>query len=71
MIRKKRNVKKQVIDLTGPDGNVFVLMGIVRNTFSSDPDGAETICRRMRSGDYEKAIRVFDRALGKYYILER
>ena len=30
MIRKKRDRKEIVIDLTGPDGNVFVLMGYAR-----------------------------------------
>ena len=30
MIRKKREQKELVIDLTGPDGNVFVLMGYAR-----------------------------------------
>jgi hypothetical protein len=30
MIRKKREQKEIVIDLTGPDGNVFVLMGYAR-----------------------------------------
>ena len=30
MIRKKEDKKELVIDLTGPDGNVFVLMGYAR-----------------------------------------
>jgi len=30
MIRKKRENKEIVIDLTGPDGNVFVLMGYAK-----------------------------------------
>lgn len=72
MIRKKRNTKKQVIDLTGPMGNVFALMGIVHSAFGLEsPDVAKMICRRMMSGDYEKALRVFDRCLGHRYILER
>jgi hypothetical protein len=31
MIRKKAEQREIVIDLTGPDGNVFVLMGYARN----------------------------------------
>lgn len=31
MIRKKREQKEIIIDLTGPDGNVFVLMAYARN----------------------------------------
>ena len=30
MIRKKQDKKEIVIDLTGPDGNVFVLMGYAK-----------------------------------------
>ena len=30
MIRKKKECREIVIDLTGPEGNVFVLMGYVR-----------------------------------------
>jgi hypothetical protein len=31
MIRKKRENKERVIDLTGPDGNAFVLIGYAKS----------------------------------------
>ena len=70
MIKKKpsRGIE---IDLTGPDGNAFVLMGYaIRLARELDMD-AEPILNEMRSGDYENLIQVFDRYFGDFVILER
>jgi len=72
MIRKKQPSKsKPVIDLTGPDGNAFVLLGIARDyarQLNLDP---KPITEEMMSGDYENLLQVFDKNFGKYVILER
>jgi len=72
-IRKKSTTRKQVIDLTGPDGNAFVLMGIVKSTFrrSGAPELGEEIVKEMTAGDYEHLITTFDKYLGDHFILER
>jgi hypothetical protein len=60
-----------VIDLTGPQGNAFFLMGQA-NRFARDLglDG-DTIINEMKSGNYENLVQVFDRYFGDYVILER
>jgi len=72
-IRKKRKQNKIVIDLTGPQGNAFYLLGVVKKTFarSGAPELGESICEEMKKGDYEHLIKTFDLYLGDHFILER
>ena len=70
MIKKKQS-RGIEIDLTGPDGNAFVLMGYaIRLARELDMD-AEPILNEMRSGDYENLISVFDREFGSVVTLYR
>ncbi len=74
MIRKKTKSRGPiVIDLTGPEGNAFYLMSIVKNTFnrSGAPELGASIVEEMEKGDYEHLLKVFDMYLGDHYILER
>jgi hypothetical protein len=70
MIRNKID-SMPVIDLTGPQGNAFFLMGQAgRYARDLGLDG-DTIINEMKSGDYENLVAVFDRYFGDYVILER
>ena len=71
MIKKKTESREIVIDLTGPDGNVFVLMGKAKG-FARDLglDGDEII-NEMKSSDYENAVQVFDNYFGSFVTLLR
>jgi hypothetical protein len=73
MIRNKRKNAKPVIDLTGPQGNAFYLMGVVLKTFrqSGAPELSESIVEEMKKGDYEHLVKTFDLYLGEHFILER
>ena len=70
MIRD-RIARTPVIDLTGPEGNAFFLMGRAHR-FARDLglDG-DAIITEMKSGNYENIVQVFDRYFGDYVILER
>jgi len=72
-IRKKRKTGKIVIDLTGPQGNAFYLLAVVRKTFSQSgaPELGESIIKEMTKGDYEHLLKTFDLYLGDHFILER
>lgn len=72
-IRKKRKQSKQVIDLTGPQGNAFYLLGLVQSIYSQSGamDLGREIVKEMQSGDYEHLIKTFDLYLGDHFILER
>lgn len=70
-IKKKSKQREIVIDLTGPDGNVFVLMGYaIRYARQLDLDG-EKIINEMQSSDYENAVQVFDNYFGSFVTLLR
>ena len=71
MIRNKKDVYDKVIDLTGPDGNAFALMGYaLRFARQLDLDSTQ-IREEMMAGDYENLVAVFDKYFGDYVVLER
>lgn len=75
MIREKKERRSPiVIDLTGPDGNAYALMGYVRNfgrQLSWDSEKIQELINEMMEGDYENLLQVFDREFGTFVILER
>jgi len=60
-----------VIDLTGPQGNAFFLMGQAGQYARQLGLDSDAIIAEMKSGNYENLIQVFDRYFGDYVILER
>ena len=72
MIRdKKPNTGPIVIDLTGPDGNAFALMGYASKFCRSSGLDKNVVLKEMMAGDYENLLKVFDGYFGDFVILER
>lgn len=72
MIREKQPQSGPVIiDLTGPDGNAFNLMGYARRFAAQLGLDSSIIIKEMMAGDYENLLQVFDSYFGDYVILER
>lgn len=75
MIRsKEERTGPIIIDLTGPDGNAFALMGKAKNfgrQLGWDSGKCQDLVNEMMSGDYENLLQVFDREFGTFVILER
>ena len=72
MIREKQPQSGPVvIDLTGPDGNAFALMGYARRFAAQLGLDSSIIVKEMMAGDYENLLQVFDNYFGEYVILER
>ena len=72
MIRAKQERSGPiVIDLTGPDGNAFALMGYAKKFAKQLGLDSEEIISNMTSGDYENLLEVFDENFGAFVILER
>ena len=59
------------IDLTGPNGNAFYLIGTAKNLAKQLGLDGKKIQVEMMSGDYENLIKVFDNYFGDYIILYR
>ena len=73
-IISKDTTRKQVIDLTGPDGNAFYLLGTAMNLFKQigiSSERTEEILDELKSSDYEHLITVFDTYFGDIIDLER
>ena len=71
MIREKTPKNEIVIDLTGPDGNAFALMGYAKRYAKDLGLDYKAIISEMTTGDYENLVRVFDNHFGEFVILER
>ena len=71
MFRDKTVAREVVIDLTGPDGNAFALMGYANRFANQLKLPSEKIISEMREGDYEHLLQTFDKYFGDYVILER
>mgnify|MGYP001169055613 CR=1 FL=1 len=72
MIRKKQQqLGPMVIDLTGPDGNAYALIGYAKKLAKQLDLDSTKITQEMMSGDYENLLEVFDNAFGGFVILER
>lgn len=70
MIKKKKN-KGLELDLTGPQGNAFVLLGYASQLSKQLDIDSEKVLSEMKSGDYENLVSVFDKHFGKYVTLYR
>ena len=71
MIRKKIEQEFDVIDLTGPDGNAFVLLGKAKGYARQLGLDGSKIQAEMMEGDYEHLVETFDKYFGAFVILER
>ena len=63
--------EKKVIDLQGPEGNAFYILGVASKLSSQLDLDKEDILNEMKSGDYENLITVFDKHFGDYIDLQR
>jgi hypothetical protein len=65
MIKSKKQKRGIEVDLTGPEGNAFVLIGYARKwskQLGLNPDEVE---KEMTDGDYENLIGVMEKYFGK------
>ena len=76
MILEKQESGMIDIDLTGPDGNVFYLMGVAKKLTRTLNDRRENeylvwsdIQADMMSSDYDHAVEVFEEHFGHIVIL--
>ena len=73
-ILTKDKFRKRIIDLNGPDGNAFYILGTAKSLCKQigiDTERTTEILDEMRSDDYEHLIQTFDKYFGKLVDLER
>lgn len=69
--REKYGNRKPVIDLSGPDGNAFVLMAYAERWSRQLDIEPGLVSKEMQEGDYEHLLEVFEKYFGKFCILVR
>lgn len=71
MIVAKKNMKRGriEIDLTGPQGNAFFLLGMAEKYAKQLGLDSEAILKEMQSSDYENLVAVFDKNFGQFVTL--
>tara|TARA_B100000287_G_C19989081_1_gene525744 strand:- start:41 stop:259 length:219 start_codon:yes stop_codon:yes gene_type:complete len=70
-IISKDTTKKQIIDLTGSQGNAFYLLGLAKKFCKELQIDDSLVLEDMKSGDYEHLIVTFDTYFGDIVDLER
>jgi hypothetical protein len=71
MITDKQHNKQIEIDLTGPDGNAFALMGQVKGWCKQMSINSEPIINDMMGGDYEHLLSVIEKHFGHVVTMYR
>ena len=74
MISDRREMKPQIeIDLSGPEGNAFVLLGYASRLGNQmyGPEKTEAILEEMKLSTYELLILTFDKYFGSIVTLYR
>ena len=68
-ILEKPKTNGITIDLTGPQGNAFYLLGTAKKLANQLGLNDVEIMEEMQSGDYENLIQVFDKNFGSFVTL--
>lgn len=59
------------VDLDGPQGNAFFLLGLARKLCKDMGEDPEPVVAQMKAGDYEHLVTTFDRFFGEWVDLYR
>ena len=70
-ILTKDTTKKTTIDLTGPQGNAFYLLGTAMKLCKQIGLDVNAVLKDLKGGDYEHLITRFDYHFGMIIDLER
>lgn len=70
MIKNKKQTGIE-IDLTGPDGNAFFLLGTAGRLAKQLGLDSKAIQAEMMQGNYEHLVGVFDKHFGEFVTLYR
>jgi len=69
--KSKKVAGKLELNLSGPEGNAFVLMGIAQSWAKRLGLDAKAVTADMMSGDYEHLLSVMEKHFGDHIIMYR
>ena len=62
----RTRVTREVIDLGGPQGNAYYLLGRAQNLSKQLDLDAEAILKEMKESDYDNLVKIFDKYFGEF-----
>lgn len=72
IVAKENKPKSKIeIDLTGPEGNAYMLIGMAGKWAKQLSLDSKAIQAEMMSGDYENLLAVMEKYFGDYIIMYR
>lgn len=71
ILQKPKAARTIEIDLSGPQGNAFFLLGTAKNLAKQLGLDGKAIQAEMMKGDYENLLQVFDSYFGDFVTLYR
>ncbi len=71
IVKKPKSNGKIEIDLTGPQGNAYYILGVAKRLCKEVGIPSKPILDEMMSGDYENLLKVFDSKFGSVVIMYR
>lgn len=71
MIKSKKKNSEIEIDLRGPNGNAFYLLGTAGSLAKELGLNSKEIQTEMMKGDYEHLVKTFDKHFGHFVTLYR
>jgi len=71
IVEKPTTPRMMEIDLTGPQGNAFFLLGTATRFARQLGMNEYEVMNEMQSGDYENLLEVFDKYFGDFVIMYR
>ena len=69
MIKQKKQSNGIEIDLSGPQGNAFYLMGTAMKLCKQLGYDSKPVVDDMKAGDYDNLLSVFDKHFGDFVTL--
>ena len=70
-VDEKPALPRVELDLTGPDGNAYALMGYACNFAARQGKDTKAILAEMKSSDYENLVQVMEREFGDLIVMYR
>jgi len=70
-IVQKKYTDRIEVDLAGPQGNAFYLLGLAKKLCNQLEIDSSVVLDEMRESDYENLLSVFDKYFGKFVTLYR
>lgn len=71
MIKEKEQSKYIEIDLTGPEGNAFYLLGTAKKLSHQLDLDWEIVQSQMKESDYEWLVQTFEHYFGDFVVMYR